>query len=42
MKRFEAVRIKYVRRAKRTREVLSSGTDVRIVRHFFAEPVVNI
>ncbi|WP_376742676.1 DUF1796 family putative cysteine peptidase [Ensifer canadensis] len=38
----EVVREKYVRRAKRTREVLSSGTDIRIVRHFFAEPVENI
>lgn len=38
----EAVRIKYVRRAKRTRKVLASGADVCIVRHFFGEPIENI
>ena len=38
----EAVRRKYVRRMKRTRGVLSSGGEVRIVRHFFEEPVETV
>lgn len=38
----ESVREKYVRRARRTREVLASGGEVRIVRHFFEEPVDKI
>jgi len=38
----DAIRDKYIRRADRTRSVLSSGEDVCIVRHFFAETPENI
>lgn len=36
------VRIKYVRRAERTREILASGAPVCVVRHFFGEALEKV
>ncbi|OIS91117.1 DUF1796 family putative cysteine peptidase [Brucella cytisi] len=38
----ESVRSKYVRRAERTYDVLNSGVEVCVVRHFFAEPLAAV